>query len=910
MPTFTSASRTAMLLLTLFILNIQLSAQNIPSAPAEKTSAEQTSVKKKVLKPTEIFSQRKNRIKGRSRFDDPDMYVEFQKMIRTREGESSPRYSQNYLMEEYSKAAKTSSMSKTAGVLNWIERGPGNVSGRTRGLVIDKSDSTKKTWWAGSVGGGIWKTTDMGASWTNKSPDLPNLATTVIVQSFSNPDIFYCGTGEGFFNADAIKGSGIFKSTDHGNSWFQLPAAANFDFYCINRMLVDPSDPNIVVAGTRSGPSSSTNPGGIQRSTDGGQTWTRVYAASYQQGVQDLRPDPADFNTIYASSYLEGVFKSTDKGATWTKSSQGLTFTGTNPWVITGRIEIAVSPVDPKVVWASAVTRNGSGLFYSANGAQSWDTVGSYDGKSYNWLNTQGWYDNTMAAHPFDAKTVFFGGIDVWKATLASTPGTASFSPVTDGYRQYGKPYVHPDQHNIVMIPISETLKQFWILNANDGGVAYSTNGGTSWVSALSGGYNTTQFYGVDKMPGQSKYIGGTQDNGTWLAQKINPDKTTNYTSVIGGDGFEVSWHYKDPLKIIGGSQYNNFYKTTNGGTNWISAQNGLTDVGSGKGCFISKIGESNSDPDIIYTTGSKGIWRSENFGDTWALCDITTSNWTYNGTSTPVSVSIADANVVWAGHSFSNSTSRLYMSSDHGLTFKSVKPYSGVALGTLTGIDTHPLDPKTAYLTFSIANAPKILKTTDLGETWTDISGFGTASKSSTGFPNVATYCVVVMPYNTKIIWAGTEIGLFESTDDGASWHYANNGLPAVCIWDMKIVDDEVIVATHGRGIFSVTLPELNGYKPPAITLTPLIKKTYQSPAGALVVETSIRDSYDSLQVVINGNVFSSLIKPSVSEKTFSFTVVRNDTFRIQLSAYKAGMIYKSSLNTMLVYQLQQPNA
>ncbi|MCX6169618.1 MAG: T9SS type A sorting domain-containing protein [Ignavibacteriales bacterium] len=894
--------------LAFFILISMTTAQDKIDSPDKSKVLPAKEIRKEHDKKNikKLFSGRKKKIKGLAKSDEPDMFAEFQKKIRTRDGDTEPKYSPNYLMEELYKSQKQSRLYKTTTNLNWVERGPGNVSGRTRGIIVDPTDTTNKTWFAGSVSGGIWKTTNAGESWESKTQALPNLATTVLAQSASNPGIIYCGTGEGFFNADAVNGSGIFKSVDHGETWTQLSSTANLNFSNVNRIIVDPYNPNILLACTNplSG-SSSTFPGGIWRSIDGGTSWQRTYS-SLAKRTQDLKADPLNFLIQYCTVNNDGVYKSTDGGLSWTKSSTGL--------VTTGRIEIAVSGKNPNYIYASCEEKNStSGLYVSVDKAATWKLVNSEDGSTKNWLTTQGWYDNTIAVHPFDENTVFFGGIDLWKAKLTSSTDTtrlAIFSHVTDGYNQYNlgsSAKIHVDQHSIVPVPLASAPGTFWIVNGNDGGVAVSTNGGTTWREALNGGYNTTQFYGVDKKPGFNEYIGGTQDNGTWLSPKgENASPITAYKNVIGGDGFDVAWHYKDPNKIIGGSQYNGFYRTTDGGNNWLPSTTNLADVGSGKGVFISKIAKSNSDPDLIFTTGSQGVWRSEDFGGAWEKSSITSNDWSYSPTSTPVAISIADPQIVWAGSFFSNYLSKLFLSIDGGLTFASLPKYSGSALGSITGIDTHPTDRKTAYVTFSFSGAPKILRTTNLGISWEDISGFGSGSISSNGFPNVATYCVLVMPYNTDIIWAGTEIGLFVSTNNGVTWLAADNGLPAVCIWDMKIVDDQVVLATHGRGIWSVTLPDLSTWQPPVVTLSPIISALSQGVDKAINLSAKLRSGYDSTLVMIDGQKLIKLASTSVKDTSFKFIPTTFGTKNIQLIAYKSGLIYKSSSRTLIVYNLK----
>jgi hypothetical protein len=177
-----------------------------------------------------LVSQRKLFIKGGKGKEHPDLFREWQVGIRTKEGKKGPEYRFNYQMKELSKSRKNiKSVSKTSAPqqLTWTERGPGNVSGRTRGIIVDPDDPTKETWFAGSVSGGIWKTTNSGESWTNLTPNLPNLATSTLAMAESNHNIIYAGTGEGFFNVDQVDGSGIWKSTDRGITWNVL--ASNQD---------------------------------------------------------------------------------------------------------------------------------------------------------------------------------------------------------------------------------------------------------------------------------------------------------------------------------------------------------------------------------------------------------------------------------------------------------------------------------------------------------------------------------------------------------------------------------------------------------------------------------------------------------------------------------------------------------
>lgn len=362
---------------------------------------------------------------------------------------------------------------------------------------------------------------------------------------------------------------------------------------------------------------------------------------------------------------------------------------------------------------------------------------------------------------------------------------------------------VHVDHHNIQVIPVDETRNRFKVLNANDGGVFFSEDSGENFTGVT--GYNTTQFYGLAKKPGENVYIGGTQDNGTWLSD-MDPQRTHSWEHVLGGDGFDAVWHSKDERLVLATSQYNGIARSTDGGRSFSRVQ-----TPDDYGPFFSVLSNSRDVPDRVFAVGGKGVWRSDDFGETWDIVLIPDEQWGF-GARHKVRVSLANANIVWAGRRMVNNSSTVVVSVDGGQTFVP-KPVPGIAPRTnISGIATHPGQDSTAYILFSAFNQAKILHTTDLGQTWQDLSGFANSGggSSTKGFPDVAVYDLLVMPHDPNILWAGTEIGLFESIDAGQTWEYADNGLPAVSIWQMRLVDNQIILATHGRGIWTLDLPHL----------------------------------------------------------------------------------------------------
>jgi len=920
--------------------------------------------------------------------DRPDLFAKYMNDIRKGFGEDKPGYPANYRVKELLKAVNLNStygLSKLAKtkVVNWTERGPGNVSGRTRSIVVDPDDPTFKTWYVGNVSGGVWKTTDAGASWTHLTASLPTLATSVLVMSESNHDIMYLGTGEGFGNLDQVMGSGIWKTTDRGNTWTQLTSTANLDFQNITRLIIDPANPDIVVVSTSAGWKGANITSGIWKTTDGGSTWTQKYSTN--SSVEDLVANPSDFKTQYATVNGAGVIKSNDAGNSWFNSSSGI--------IGTARMEIAVAPTDTSKIYASTELSDGTTTLYvSENSGATWNPSADPGGNK-DWLGGQGWYDNAIAVDPYDATTVYVAGVNIMKLTVQAgtsnsapqitgvdeintssflslvnsqiylgddfagstnivssdystveirfgpgltqkayrftTPGgpgqaatsytyqdyvdvpfqvwdtdnnrqlmvsfrdeqndgtwnlfdrnnapggigreytfisavTYSTTPdaniavnagmqykniftmwpelplgatfdannlpsskivinwgtitqknisttvITDAYADFGGPnswsLVHPDHHNLTIVKTDPGTQSFWLLDGNDGGVTYSVNKGASFIKTLNG-YNTTQFYGVDKMPNKNKYIGGTQDNGSWLSG-INPTASSAWSTTPGGDGFEAAWNYGDASQLLESSQFNDIYKSSNGGASWKS----VTGIPKGNNLapFLTRIANSKLAPNRVLISSKNAIYRSEDFGDSWTPIAMSGQpGWNGQSSATQIKFSLADPSIIWAGRALTTGFP-FYVSTDSGVTFTQTQIPGIAPAAFISGLATHPTDPNTAYVLFSNANKPKILMTTDLGQTWSELSGFGSNSSSSNGFPDVAVYSLLVMPTNTNIIWAGTEIGIFESTDGGTSWHYSNNGFPAVAVWEMLAFDGQVIVATHGRGIWTAPLADI----------------------------------------------------------------------------------------------------
>ncbi|MHB2151141.1 T9SS type A sorting domain-containing protein [Calditrichota bacterium LG25] len=767
-----------------------------------------------------LILEEKKQKKMHPRPDKPDEAMEEEVALRSVIGEGfSYSGSWRFRAQKIALQNRQNTLFK-ASALNWVERGPGNFGGRTRSVVVHPNDSN--TWWAGSVGGGIWKSNDAGASWRCVTDDLPVLSVTTIDICKNQPNILYAGTGEGFYNYDAIIGDGVFKSTDGGESWTQLAStASNYNFRYVNRLIVDPNNPDNLAVATNKG---------VYRSVDGGSTWSETF--NNGQRVQQIIANPLRWNTQFIAVNSSGIYKSTDGGYTWNYVSEEITNHN--------RIEMAIAPTDTNIVYASPVDDNYGllGFFRSPDAGNTWFNYGN----STNWLGGQGWYDNALVVSPLDPDIIFVGGIDIYRVEINGASMTTT--QITNWYTGTVYPYVHADQH--ALVTIQDGSANFAIISGNDGGVFYSPDMGVSWESK-DNNYNVTQYYDADRHPSINAFIGGTQDNGTHRS----PDEaiaSDAWSRVIGGDGFDCAWNKTEP-SIVYGTLYNTrIYKSTDGGYNFVSINNNMPQ----SGIFHTPLAMDPANSDKLFTAGDNNkLWWTDDGGNNWYDVAVNYNNYS----RIKIAVSQANSNVVWTG----STTIYINVSTDGGLSFTQVNQPAGSPHAYLAGISTHPTQDSTAYLTIGSSGYGKIYRTRDLGQTWEDITN---------NLPDVPVFTVLVMPFDTTEIWIGTDIGLFISYDNGASWQYSNNGLPAVSIRRLKIVNQEIVAATHGRGVWSVHRDELQGLPPLAPTLKDI---TVPNPnTGLLKVRFVANSDYDSVQVFVNNQIVDRLFTVPAGADTF----------------------------------------
>ena len=435
----------------------------------------------------------------------------------------------------------------------WEERGPNNVGGRTRAILHDKNDPSGNAVFAAGVSGGLWKSNNASSSdpkWYPIDDFFGSLAICAIAQDPSQNSTIYFGTGEGYFEFESNPGVGIYRSLDGGNSWGYLNATANDQFSYIQDIQVDGN--GIVYVATKSG---------LYKSTNNGNSWSRKLGVSKYALSDNINKivvgDNGDLYAFIGIFDTDGIYKSVDQGESWVKLSTGL------PNIGYTRIELAQSKSDQNVLYALFADSNDSsclGIYRTSNGGNSWQQITNPAAEGMNnFARTQAWYNLTIAVSPDDADEVVIGGIDL----LRSTDGGNTWTQLTSWLQNSQLPYMHPDQHVLKYNPSNPNQ----LIVGNDGGIWVSTTAQSSNPSFVkrNNGYNITQFYGVAAHPSQNSnyFLAGAQDNGT---QKFLNPGVNSTLEVSGGDGVRCFIDKDNPQIQITSYVHNNYFVSINGG--------------------------------------------------------------------------------------------------------------------------------------------------------------------------------------------------------------------------------------------------------------------------------------------------------------------------------------------------------
>lgn len=681
----------------------------------------------------------------------------------------------------------------------WVERGPTNVGGRTRGLMWDPNDNTGKKVWAGGVTGGLWFTNDIyntNVEWQKIDDFWENIAVTSIAADPNAPEIFYVGTGEGF-GTGSSRGGGVWKSTNGGASWTKLNATT--DFYYVNDLAVrNENGTSVLYVGVRAnfyqGDWFGLNMQGLQRSTDGGTTFTQVMPNVPDQSIPFAISDIeiAGDNKLWVGTTNNAFSADNRGGGSILHSTNGTSWTLATQRADASRVEIACAPSNADVVYALIESGGAvSEVLKTTDGGTSWTNldqpVDDDEGISADdFSRGQAWYDLILAVDPNNPDVVLAGAIDLFK----STNGGSSWAQIAHWYGGYGHPYVHADQHAIVYKPGSSTD----VIFGHDGGIDLSTNITQSAPSFTNRNnhYNVTQFYAAAIHPsvGSNYFLAGSQDNGTQQFTLAGLGSTEEAT---GGDGGFCFIDQLNPSIQITAYVYNQYWISTNGGASFPNNFS-ISDENSGQ--FINPC-DYDDNQGILYTvTNDASIGRFRNIK-------------TGNPERADFNVSMDDYPSHLRVSPYTTSSTTLFVGTEAGSLYKITNANEAHNVSNISGsnfpdgsISCVEIGENEDHLlvTFSNYGVNSVWISTNGGATWTSKEG---------NLPDMPVRWALFNPNDYNEVILATELGVWRTeniTAENPNWVSSNVGLANVRVDMLQIraSDNEVIAATYGRGLYS----------------------------------------------------------------------------------------------------------
>ncbi|MBT8235886.1 MAG: glycosyl hydrolase [Bacteroidia bacterium] len=699
------------------------------------------------------------------------------------------------------------------------------------------------TYYMGTTGGGLWKTTDAGQRWENISDGFFKTGSVgAIAVAPSDSNVLYCGMGEHAPRGVMTSyGDGVYKSTDAGKTWEHMGLKATQH---ISRIVVHPSNPDVAWVAAQGALYGPNKERGIFKTTDGGKTWKNVLFVNDLTGCSELSMDPTNPRILYAAMWHHqrkphivisggegsGLYKSTDGGETWSKIHKGL------PKEL-GKMAIAVSPANPDKVFAlieSDSNKDHGGLFVSHNGGDYWNMI-----SGDNRLVQRAWYYIEVFADPNDENTVYV----MSAPALRSQDGGKTWERLRGTHGDFHDLWINPDNSKNMVI-------------ANDGGAAISFNFGKTWSTQSN--MPTAQFYRInaDNLFPYNIY-GGQQDNTSVRIASLSVGRGSigeqDWTYAAGGESAFLAFDPDNPKYVAGGS-----YLGTINMLDMDLKQN--TKIMAAP---IQYLGREARDMKYLYNWNAPIIWsknepgtyyhcaqmvlRTRDMGETWEEVspDLTRNMDEKQGAGGgPYTIEAVGAEnygtiaymiesphekgVFWTG----SDDGLVHLTRDGGENWTNVTP-KGLRECLVNAIDISPHDPGTAYIATTRYKfndyTPGLYKTTDYGKSWTNISS---------GIPYGAFTRVVREDAVRKdLLYAGTEQGIYVSWNGGTKWQALQRNLPITPITDLKVHKGDLVVATSGRSFWVLDdLAALQQYNPQEkglriLTPEPALNASWGSP-------------------------------------------------------------------------------
>ena len=665
------------------------------------------------------------------------------------------------------------------------------------------------TFYFGSTGGGVWKTTDAGITWRSTGDQaFASSSIGAIDVADSDPNIIYVGTGSEAIRSNVSIGRGIYKSSDAGRTWRFVGLR---DAGQIGAMVVHPTNPDIVYAAVLGNPFAHTRTRGVYRTKDGGATWQQIHFLSDSTGAVDIELQPGNPDVVYASMWHgqrrpwtiisggaeDGIYKSTDAGDHWTKLGGGL------PTGVVGKSDLAVSAAAPQRVYALVEAKVGGGLYRSDDAGEHWSLVNTTPG-----LITRPFYYDNVDADPTNADVVY--------------AGTESFYKSTDGGRSFRTMRTpHGDNHDMWINPTNGSI----FIQSNDGGANVTLNGGLTWSTQAN--QPTAEIYQV-AVDNQYPYrlYGAQQDNSTLIVPSLPvgsaglDDPIQSWRQGPGCETGPIIPNRTNPDTVYGGCKGQWSRMSLRMGQeqqSWVGAQSLYGNANADLRYRFQRVAPMEVSPHEPHTVyyGSQYVHRSRDEGVTWERIspDLTANDPRYRSvvSGSPITIDVTGEEmyatlyairespltpgVIWAGAN----DGPIHVTRDGGKTWTNVTPQDLPPGGRVQNIDPSPHRAGAAYvavLRYLLGDfKPYLYKTEDYGRTWTKIT---------TGIPDDApTRVVREDPSRAGLLYAGTEFGMHVSFDDGAHWRPLQLNLPITPVTDIRVHRQDLAISTQGRSFW-----------------------------------------------------------------------------------------------------------
>jgi photosystem II stability/assembly factor-like uncharacterized protein len=701
----------------------------------------------------------------------------------------SERIAEAYEQALFERSLARQAFAASASAQDWVCVGPYDAGGRVNAVVAAPGGAPL---WVGAANGGIFLSQDQGTTFTSATDRTSITSIGALAVNPRNPRTLWVGTGDANNTVDGYDGTGVFVTRDLGSTWVHrgLRTTAR-----ISALVVDPADSNRIYVGAM-GKAFTTSPDrGFYRSLDGGSTWTRTLFLNDSTGVSDIAVNPAHPETMYCATLTRvrrltyrrahgpdcGVWRSTDRGATWTRLGGGLP-SGTD----VGRIALAVAPSRPSRVYASVISGStggytGLGLWRSDDGGATWARVDADFLTHRNAFGGFGWYFGRVAVAPQDADDVWVLGVSL----LRSTDGGVTLADVTGA--------AHVDQHDLWLDP-SEPTRTFL---GNDGGF-FVPEPFVGW--AASGNLPISQFYAgtVNVQSNPLRIAGGLQDNGTVMTAGA----PGGWQRILGGDGMHSWFSPVNTNLVLAEWQYacdrSGPRRSTTGGASWGTTTGWSV---SDRYNWNMPIVQSPRNASLLLA-GSQRVYRSLNAGSSWTAIstDLTTNPGAavVYGTITTLAVSPVDSLLYLAG----TDDGRVWRSQNAGATWENVS--AGLPGRYVTRVVCDPADAQRIHCTFSgfgqDLHDPRVFTSANRGTTWQAISG---------NLPDAPVNDLLPDPTAAGTLYAGTDLGVFVTRNLGQTWTALGGRMPVQPVADLELHAGtrRLYAFTHGRSAWSLDL-------------------------------------------------------------------------------------------------------